>query len=137
MNVCNTSFWFKNPQSLAVSKPPTFLKFDDFMRFYGDSCKKNRVCQNQPLPGIGVFEAIVLNIKVTLINDNHNAHNIISLTSKESWDWRLKCENPCFRSKIGPISKQPLNSLMQKIAIVIWYLNENELIWEVGGQFDL
>ena len=137
MNASKPSFWPNNSQSLAVSKPPTFLKSDNFRRFCSNSCKKNRVCQNQPLPVIGVFEAIVLDMKVTLVNGNHNAHNIISLTSKEYWGWRLKSEKPCFISKIGPISKQPLNSLMQKFAIAIWYLNEIELIWEVGGQFDL
>ena len=77
-------FRSKNTQSLAVLKSPTFLKLDDFWRFYDDSCKKSRVCQNQPLPNIGAFEAIVLNIKVHLVNGNHNAHNKISLISKQS-----------------------------------------------------
>ena len=118
-------------------KTTNFFGIWQFWSILWQFLQKNRVCQNQPLPDIGAFEANVLFMKVTLVNGNHNAHNIISITSKESWGWRLKWENSCFSSKIGPISKQPLNGLRQKIAIIIRYLNKNELIWEVWGQFDL
>ena len=33
-------------------------------------------------PGFGEFEAIVLFMEVTMVNDSHNAHNMMSLTSK-------------------------------------------------------
>ena len=37
-------FISKNYQSLAVSKPPTFLKSDNFEQLYGDSCEKTGFC---------------------------------------------------------------------------------------------
>ena len=67
----------QNSQSNAVSKPPVI--FSDSMAV---QAKKNRVCQKQPLPSIGEFEVIILNMKVTYYNDNHYAHNIISVECK-------------------------------------------------------
>ena len=76
-------------------------------------------------------------MEVDMANDYQFAHNIISLTSKKSLGNRLICIDPCYRSKIRSLVKRPQNSLIQKIAIDTWYLNENELIWEVLGHNDL
>ena len=41
-----------------------------------------RIGKKVNFPGIGEFDAIVLIMEVTLVNDYHYAHNMISLTSK-------------------------------------------------------
>ena len=59
------------------------------------------------------------------------------LTSNLYWGQRPECENPCFRSKIRSMTKWPISSLRFKNAIAIWYLNENELIWDFRGHTGL
>ena len=86
------------------------------------------------MPDIGEFETIVLNMEVSMVKDSHYAHNIISITSNLYWGYRPKYENPCFSSKIRSMTKWPLCSLKCQHAITIWYLNENELIYDFRGR---
>ena len=43
----------------------------------------------------------------------------------------------CFCSKIWSIEKWPLSNLKCSNAFEIWYLNENELIWDIWGLIGL
>ena len=62
-----------------------FFKAVTFNKVYKPvKVRLGRFWQMNQFPNIGEFGAIVLIMEVTLINDDHYAHNIISLYSKAS-----------------------------------------------------
>ena len=48
-----------------------------------------------------------------------------------------KVWNPWFWSEIRSMRKRPLSSLKWQNAILVWYLNENERIWDIWGHISL
>ena len=90
-----------------------------------------------PYPGIGESEIIVLHMEVALVNDYQFAHNVIWLASKLYWGLRSEARYHCFWSKIRSIAKWPLSNIKSSNAFEIWYLSENELIWDFWGHIGL
>ena len=76
-------------------------------------------------------------MEVTLTNGHHYAHNIKFIASKASWGQRLICNFFCLYSKIRYLIWQPLKCLKWKNAITIWYLHDNEQLWNFRGHIDL
>ena len=76
-------------------------------------------------------------MEITLVNDYQFAPNLTSLSSKLFWGQRPKSRNLYFWSKIRIMTNLLLSRLRWKNAIVIWYLNENELIWDFRGHTGL